>query len=165
MSPSDRLSGLVEAVLAGAVSNRELREALPEAWAAAAVPCLQQPQVVLYSLFKRAVFVSDQDGVTEPPPEGLRVWRGAHPARAKGLAWFTSREQAAWFADADNAREQLSRARSEGLIEVEEAVAESQPPKLYRAHAPPEAILGLLGEQGERVVIVDPGRLRRFTSV
>lgn len=162
---SERLPNLVQAVLQGAVSNRELRQALPHIWDEAEVPCLQQPQVVIFALFKRTGFISDREDVTEPPPEGLSVWRGAHPDRAKGLAWFTARDEAAWFADPENARQQLERARSQGIVRVPEAVGEPKPPKLYQSHAPPAAILGLFGQGRKREVIVDPNELRRFRTV
>ena len=88
------------------------------------------PEVL--QVFKALEFTSDQG--QEKPNRPLTVYRGGAP---DGLAWSRSLKTARWFTRRWE--------RADGYREP-----------LYRATAPPEAILALLDGRSESEVVVDP---------
>jgi hypothetical protein len=97
-------------------------------------------------LFARAGFISTAG--RPAPTEPLVIWRGQRDRRAPKMSWTTDRDRAVWFA------------HRYGLV--------SRPSVLYRAVAPPEAVLAFIDSEHDRAeteVIVNPHLLRDVEKV
>jgi hypothetical protein len=79
--------------------------------------------------------------ITEKPTEPLTLWRGAALNKAKAMAWTVHRECAVEFAEAwaDPYRSACG---------------------LFTATVPPQAMLGVFGDEREQEVVVNPNMLR-----
>ena len=137
-----RLGKVIEFAEAGQLDGAALAQVLGEAWKdmesgdTLSDPCI--PEVM--ALFRRVGFVSDSGH--SPPTKSLRVYRGGQP---DGLAWSRNVTVAEWFA--------------------KRPLVEGAPPEpLYRADAPPEALLAMLDGRSEAEVVVDPRLLTGVTK-
>lgn len=124
----------------------QLRELLPVAfrdtefpWRA---PLVSKARWI--ELFKATGFLSDTAGVTEPPREGLTVYRGCLPYYHLGLAWTTNSERAQWFTNR--------------FPVLGEAV-------VYKAHVGPRSILAMFNERKESEVVVNPRGLKGVQEI
>ena len=140
----DRMSKILEWYSPGQLSRDELRNLLVDWWSDVQEPSAYEAGELL-ELFWEAGFVTDTEGVTRPTT-ALTVYRGATPDGVQGMAWTLDREKAAWFA------------RRGRLI----GEAES---RVYAAEIPPQGVLGIFNERGEREVVVDPFSLQDIREV
>ena len=131
-----RLLKLVEWWQEGVVAGEELREVLGVAWAdAEGGTSLDNPLMVdLLDLWAEVGYYSDSE--VPKPTKDILVYRGAE--EWEGLSWTTRVTTAAWFAN---------RFRT------------AEPPVVWQAVAPPEAVLATINQRNEHEVVVDPWQL------
>jgi hypothetical protein len=115
-----------------------------EVWRGAEFPERCLPRRAWLTLFREGGYFSDS--LSGPPTEPVRLYRGAIPRYARGMAWTRDPSRARWFAD----RWSLTADRAAFV---------------YAVDAPPDAILAEIDLRREREMVVDPsrlGRIRRF---
>lgn len=137
-----RMSMLMRFWQQRSISIEQLRELLPEVWIDTEMP-VQYGYRELIRFFRRAGFMTDIPGLQGPIE--CEVYRGCTAKHKKGISWTLDRKRAVRFAKRFASKERI--------------------PRLYRAIAPPEAILGIFNERGEQEVVVDPKLLKGFIEL
>lgn len=120
------------------------RELIVQAWTGPEFPEANLTQDLWLGIFGTVGFIADddEDGQQEAPPDApMRLWRGAIPSRARGMAWTSNRSRAEWFAT-----------RLDGVSSRERGA-------LWTATAPPNTILARFTRRGEDEFVLDPRNL------
>jgi hypothetical protein len=128
---------LFDLYAAGRIDPTILRAVLPGVWVGAEWPEACVPRRTWISWFRLAAFA--------PPPAPVTIYRGSIPRFARGMAWTSDPEKAAWFA------RRWAVLRHPRVAHV------------YTVAAPPEAILAdmdaLFEGRAEAEIVVDPALL------
>lgn len=129
----------------GEITTAELRDHLVPVWSMVEHPLRALPRRVWLSWFRVLTFPKPVI-----PRGGLVIFRGAIPAKARGMSWTTDPERAQWFADR--------------CVSIGAPAAH-----VYTVGAPRRAVLADVdaiegeGGRGEREIIIDPDQLPRVT--
>ena len=135
-----RLTALLRWYKRGLIATEELRNIFPSIWidAERIETNLQETTYELVTLLRSIGFVTDREGMSLPV-KPIAIYRGARDDL--GVSWSLSLDTARFFA---------------GRWAFGD---DSQRLPVFRAVAPPEAILGMVFDRNEREVLVDPWEL------
>jgi hypothetical protein len=143
------------------IDSKTLRALLAEVWVSEDAPGLRHEQSEIVGIFRAAGFVSDSVPKKRRPRKPLLVYRGCHPAVARGLAWSLDQKEAKWFATEYH---ELAVVRAL-LADPALKLAPPQAGRLYRTMVMPNAVLAILHGRNETEIIVDPSMLGEVEEI
>lgn len=132
-----------EVIAGGCLTPQGARELIVRAWTGPEFPEANLTQELWLGLFRTVGFITDDEEEQEEmaPHVPVRLWRGAIPSRARGMAWTSDKSRAKWFAT-----------RLDGVSSRERGA-------VWTTMAPPEAILARFTRRGESEFVLDPRSL------
>ncbi|WP_460867155.1 hypothetical protein [Nocardioides pakistanensis] len=134
-------------VLGDALTDDAAREFVVDAWSRSEFPESNLSTERWLEIFHHVGFLTDQDpdDLDEgeepfgPPTATMRLYRGAAPQYARGMAWTTSPGKARWYAERFPADDDHF---DEGRV--------------YTAMVEPWRVLARFGARGESEIVIDP---------